>query len=236
MPVTNPDIASLDAFLSRWEAAEYAAEAFVIIGCVGEFIAEFSQIRTQEWRHQLGKISLLVLISALALELGALVRTNALSGQEIARLNGTAADAIARAASAEEKAKGFDSRIADAQRGTAEAQRDAESAKERASKADERASANEREAARLSKLAADEQLARATLESEIQARTMTLKQQQDIVHLGNAVERSFRASLSECTWVAVPTALGRTRWWWRDARRQSAPKARQVKRGSMPPL
>ena len=82
MPVTNSDIVSLDALLSRWEAAEYAAEAFVIVGCVGEFIAEFSQIRTQEWRHQLGKISLLVLISALALELGALVRTNVLSAQE----------------------------------------------------------------------------------------------------------------------------------------------------------
>jgi hypothetical protein len=182
MPVTNSDIVSLDALLSRWEAAEYAAEAFVIVGCVGEFIAEFSQIRTQEWRHQLGKISLLVLISALALELGALVRTNVLSGQEIARLNGTAADAIARAANAEEKARGFDSRIAEAQRGTAEAQRDAESAKERASKADERASANEREASRLSKLAADEQLARARLESEIQPRTMTLRQQQDMAN------------------------------------------------------
>jgi hypothetical protein len=167
MLVTNPDVASLDRLLSSWESAEYIAEAFVILGCVGEFTAEFTDIRTPEWRHQLSKISLLVLIAALAIELGALVRTNGLSGQEIALLNGVAADARTRAANAEGTAKGFDSKIAEARRGTAEAQRDAEIARKDASKADERAAANEKEAARLGKAAEDERLARVKIEEAI---------------------------------------------------------------------
>ena len=142
MLLISPDVALLDRLLSWWEHAEYVAEAFVILGCVGEFTAEFTEINTRDWRHQLSKVSLLVLIAGLAFELGALVRTNGLSGQEIALLNGVAAEARTRAANAESTAKGFDFKIAEAQRGTAEAQRDAETAKERASKANERAAVN----------------------------------------------------------------------------------------------
>jgi hypothetical protein len=173
MLLISSDVASLDGLLSWWENAEYIAEAFVILGCLGEFTAEFTNIRTPGWRHQLSKVSLLVLIAALAFELGALVRTNRLSGQEIALLNGVAADARTRAANAEGTAKGFDSKIAEAQRGTAEAQRDAETAKERASKADERATVNEKEAARLGKLAADESLARVNIEKQLAPRTLS---------------------------------------------------------------
>lgn len=169
---TGSDITSLDGLLSWWEYAEYVAEAFVILGCVGEFTAEFTKIRTEVWRHQLAKISLLVLIAALVFALIALGRTNRLSGQEIALLNGAAADARTRAANAEETAKGFDAKIFEAQRGTAEAQRDAETAKERASEANERAAANEKEAARLSKQAADETLARANIEKQLAPRTL----------------------------------------------------------------
>jgi hypothetical protein len=133
MLITNPDVASLDGLLSWWERVEYVAEGFVILGCVGEFMAEFTGIRTPEWRHQLSKVSLLVLIAALAFELGALGRTNSLSGQEIALLNG--------------KAKEFDSKIAEAQRGTAEAQRDAEIARQDASRLNTRAGKLEKEAA-----------------------------------------------------------------------------------------
>src|SRR5579862_5360846 len=91
-PVTTTT-ESIDALLSWWEWIEYLAEAFVVLGCVGEFVADFTKIRTLEWRHQLSKVSLLVLIAALAIELGALFRTNRLSGQEIAVLNGVAASA-----------------------------------------------------------------------------------------------------------------------------------------------
>ncbi len=124
MLITSPDVSSIDTSLEFWEVIEYLAEGFVILGCVGEYIADFTKYRTEEWRHRLSRFSLLVLTVALAVELSALVRTNALSGQEIALLNTVA--------------KGFDVRIAEAQRGTAEAQRDAASGKERASEADER--------------------------------------------------------------------------------------------------
>jgi hypothetical protein len=103
MLLTSADVASLDSLLSWWEKAEYAAEAFVILGCVGEFIAEFTKIGTQESRHQLSKLSLLVLIAALAIELGALVRTNRLSGQEITLLNSITADAQTQISSARER-------------------------------------------------------------------------------------------------------------------------------------
>jgi hypothetical protein len=180
MLVASSNVASLDQLLSWWEGAEYVGEAFVILGCVGEFTAEFTKIRTPEWRHQLSKISLLILITALAIELGALVRTNSLAGQEIALLNGTSADARIRAANAEATAKGFDSKIAEAQRGTAEAQRDAETAKERASEADERAAINEKEAARLGKAAEDERLARVKIEQQLAPRTLTDSDRQTI--------------------------------------------------------
>jgi hypothetical protein len=180
MLVITSDVGSLDRLLSWWESAEYVAEAFVILGCVGEFIAEFTEIRTLGWRRQLSKISLLVLIAALAIELGALVRTNGLSGREIALLNGIAADARIRAANAEATAKGFDSQIAEAQRVTAEAQREAEIAKEDASKADERAAANEEEAARLGKAAEDEKLARVKIEKQLAPRTLNDSDRQTI--------------------------------------------------------
>src|SRR6202011_568991 len=139
MYLTSSDIALLDGLLSWWENAEYAAEVFVILGCVGEFAVEFTRLGKSGWGHQLSRLSLLVLIAALSFGLIALVRTNHLSGQEIALLNGVAAEARTRAANAEGTAKGFDAKIADAQRGTAEAQRDAETAKQHASEADERA-------------------------------------------------------------------------------------------------
>jgi hypothetical protein len=129
MILTSPSISSLDVLLSWWEVVEYTAEAFVIVGCVGEFIAEFTKIRTPEWRHRLGKLSLLILIAGLTFEFGALVRTNNLSGEEIALLNIEAGHARTNAARFESTAKGLESKIAESQLGMAKAQRDAESAK-----------------------------------------------------------------------------------------------------------
>jgi hypothetical protein len=149
MFVAGADITEIDRLMGVWEIVEYAAEAFVIIGCVGEFVADFTHIKSESWRHQLGRASLIVLIGALGLELVALARTNTLAGREIALLNGIAADAWTRAATAEGTAKGFDAQIAEAKRNTADAQRDAANAKERASKADEHASKNEKDAALL---------------------------------------------------------------------------------------
>jgi hypothetical protein len=172
MLLTSSDVAVLDGLLSWWENAEYIAEAFVILGCMGEFVVEFTRVGKRGWSHQLSRLSLLVLIAALSFGLIALARTNHLSGQEIALLNSVAAEARTRAANAEGTAKGFDSKIADAQRGTAEAQKVAEIAKQHASEADERAAVNEKEAARLGKLAADESLARANIEKQLAPRTL----------------------------------------------------------------
>jgi len=166
MLLSASDVSLLDSALNNWESVEYVAEALVLAGCVGEYFSEFTKIRTERWRSGLGKISLLVLIAGLAIELGALIRTNDLAGKEIAVLNGIAAEAGSHAAVAEGTAKSFDLKIA-------EARKDAEVAKEEAAKANERASVNEREAERLKR----ENL---TLEAEIQPRALTLEQQREI--------------------------------------------------------
>lgn len=173
MLVTSADVASLDALLSWWEWVEYGAEAFVILGCVGEFIAEFTKIKTAEWRHQLSKASLLVLIAALAIELGALVRTNSLSGQEIGLLNGIAADARTSAANAELQVAGA--------KATAEsAKATAKGFEAQIASAKERTAQLEKDAARLEKEAENERLARVKLEAEIEPRTLTLEQQRKL--------------------------------------------------------
>jgi hypothetical protein len=99
---TNPDMASTEALLHRWEVVEYIATGLVILGCAGECVADFTNIRTSEWRHgKLGKASLFVLIAGLALELVALARTNGLSGNEVATLNSETAVARQKQAEAE---------------------------------------------------------------------------------------------------------------------------------------
>ncbi|MGB7760013.1 MAG: hypothetical protein WBL61_09300, partial [Bryobacteraceae bacterium] len=168
MLLITSDVSFLDAALGTWEIVEYIAEGLVLAGCVGEYFSEFTEIRTEEWRGGLGKLSLLILIAGLTVELGALIRTNSLAGQEIALLNGVAADARVRAASAEVTAKGFDLEIAGARK-------DAEVAKEGAAKANERASINEKEAERF-------KYENLKLEAEIQPRALTLEQQRDMGH------------------------------------------------------
>jgi len=130
------DVSSTSTLLTRWEVGEYVSAIIVIVGVIGEFIADFTNICGvqiyQRRKDRLGKLSTLVLLVGLALELFCLARTNSLSGQEIAFLNTVAADARVRAANAEGAAKGFESKIAEAQRGTAEAGRDAEIARKNA--------------------------------------------------------------------------------------------------------
>src|ERR1017187_2529490 len=156
MLLTASEIPSIDAALGSWESVEYAAEAFVILGCVGEFVAEFTRLLPNEpadRRNQCSKVSLLVLIAALAIELVALVRTNVLSGQEIARLGAQAA-----------------SFRADAERSRAaiaSAQTEAAKANERAAKNELEAATLKVEAARLRKTAEDEATARIKVEENV---------------------------------------------------------------------
>jgi hypothetical protein len=79
-----------DARLSLpfWEAVESIATGFVILGAIGEYLAEFRRFpNEQHKREQFAKLSALVLIAGLAVELVGLVRTSQLSGQIIAELN-----------------------------------------------------------------------------------------------------------------------------------------------------
>ena len=78
-----------ETMLARWEYAEYVAVLFVILGVVGEYVADFTNWLTggdEARKRRLGKISTLVLIAALAVELVCLVKTNSTSGQIIASL------------------------------------------------------------------------------------------------------------------------------------------------------
>lgn len=102
-------LGSLAQSASFWEAFEYTAELFVVIGALGEFVTEFGYFPRgdphKELRHRLGKFSAVVLIIALAIELGALVKTNQLSDETIAGLNMQAKTFEKRVAEVKNEAK-----------------------------------------------------------------------------------------------------------------------------------
>ena len=80
-------------WLSFWEFIEYSSEASVAVGCVGEYIAEYTRWRTEEQRHALGRRSLLILILGIGGGLLSLIQTNTLSGKIIESLGEQAAQA-----------------------------------------------------------------------------------------------------------------------------------------------
>jgi hypothetical protein len=101
MILTASDVSSLSTMLSRWEWAEYIAEGFVVLGCLGELVANLGEKWLGERRSKrLERWSTIVLILALMVSLTALVRTNELSGFVIGSLGDRAdkADEKARAA------------------------------------------------------------------------------------------------------------------------------------------
>jgi hypothetical protein len=89
MILTPSEVALLAKMASFWELAEYVSEALVGIGCLGEYIAEYSKWPpkwTDEQRHRLGRRSLILLIVGIGAGLVSLVQTNALSGEVIGSL------------------------------------------------------------------------------------------------------------------------------------------------------
>lgn len=82
-------IVSPESSLAFWEIVEYIAEAVVIIGAAGEGLGEFTNLlgakECSERKDRILRISTIVLIIGLAVELGGLIRTNDLSGQIVAR-------------------------------------------------------------------------------------------------------------------------------------------------------
>src|SRR5581483_467543 len=84
MILTPLEIDSISKSLDWWERAEYIFALLVTVACAGEYIADFTNWLTaglEERKRKLAKRSTLLLISALALELLCLVRTNQLSGR-----------------------------------------------------------------------------------------------------------------------------------------------------------
>jgi len=87
MILTDSEVESLKAALNCWERFGYVSTAIVFIGCVGEFIAEFTSLpKTEGSKHKLARLSLIVLIFGIAGELLSTVRTSQLSGQLIANI------------------------------------------------------------------------------------------------------------------------------------------------------
>jgi hypothetical protein len=85
MTLIASDISSLSESLSHWELAEYIFEAFVIIACVGELVADLATLPESRKKH-LERASTMLLVVALTLELICLIRTNELSGNVIGSL------------------------------------------------------------------------------------------------------------------------------------------------------
>lgn len=85
--------------MSAWECGEYIAEIVVIIGCVGEYLAEFTDRLTggiETRKRRLSRLSLLILIIGLAVGLASLMGATITSGREIAALNVKASEANER--------------------------------------------------------------------------------------------------------------------------------------------
>jgi hypothetical protein len=136
----------------------------VIIGVIGETISDFGTFPDskagREQKDLIGKLSSIILILGLALELFAAARTNQLSDEVIGDLESQSSHTLTALGSAIERASGADERAGIAERKAGEAN-------ERASKNEREAAALRRQAAGLTKTAEDERLARAKIEEKL---------------------------------------------------------------------
>lgn len=99
------DVASLKSALTFWEWVGYISTAIVFLGCVGEFVAEFTPVRkSAACKDWVSRLSLIVLIAGIAGELVGEVRVSQLSGQITANIEESAGDAALRAGEAEASA------------------------------------------------------------------------------------------------------------------------------------
>ena len=104
MIFTASDVLSLSRSLHRWEIAEYVFEAFVVLACVGEMVADLGERWLGERRkRRVERLSTILLIVALSVSLICLVRTNELSGSVIGSLGDEALAAESKARSALDK-------------------------------------------------------------------------------------------------------------------------------------
>lgn len=149
MIFTASDVSSLATSLEHWEWAEYASCALVALGCTGEYLAEFTDCWTggpKDRQDRLAKRSTLLLISALALELICLVKTNSISGMLIGSLSDKARAAETKAQSAFDKSALAEDKAGNASTVAGDALTDSKTAKDAAGKAQEKVDAVARRA------------------------------------------------------------------------------------------
>jgi hypothetical protein len=98
MIFTSSDVWSLSQSLHRWEIGEYVSEAFVILACAGEMVADLGEHWLGERRRRrVERLSTMLLVAALSMSLICLVRTNELSGVVIGSLGDKAEEADKKA-------------------------------------------------------------------------------------------------------------------------------------------
>jgi hypothetical protein len=198
------EILSPDMILARWEYGEYASAFIVILGVVGEFLAEFTNVwgvrDSRDRRDRLGKKSTLILIVGLVAELVCLVSTNIVSGRIIASLGQQTAEAIATA-------KGFESQIADSNARVKSAEAQVASANASSRDAVVKVAEANARAAEARSMAEAERLERIRLQAIVAPRSLSLDQQQQIA---NALRRfaSHRVSISSYGMDGEGAALG----------------------------
>ena len=96
------EISALESLAELWERVDYIGLFLVFVGVIVESLVEFtSLIKSSFWKPRIGKISALVLIVGLALELMASSRLSVINRQVVGILYAQVADAKKCAAHAE---------------------------------------------------------------------------------------------------------------------------------------
>jgi hypothetical protein len=177
MVPTDSEVGSLKAALNCWEWFGYISTAIVFVGCVGEFVAEFTSLpKTKDSGHKLARLSLIVLLVGIAGELLSTVRTSQLSGLVIANIED-------RAGKAEQKAGEANDRASVNEKEAERLRKDAEGFKLDIARANERAATAGRQAAEANQVAESERLARVNLQKELQPRRLTTAQKEKVTSL-----------------------------------------------------
>jgi hypothetical protein len=171
---------SVESLLAFWEVAEYIGTTIVVLGVIGELIAEHDWPKDEVKRKRLTRYSTWILIAGLAIEAAALVRSNQLSGHLIAELHRETESARAAAKGFERDIAAANARAKKSEASIADAGRLASLGKAEAAKANERAAKAEKEAARLNKVAEEERLSRIRIEERLRPRRLSPLQKEAI--------------------------------------------------------
>jgi hypothetical protein len=136
MIFTASDVSSVSQSLQRWDWAEYISEAFVILACAGELVADLGENWLGEKRKKhLERRSTILLVAALSVSLICLVRTNELSGNVIGSLGDKADEADTKAKKSIEDSSTALSQAKDALTKSGEAEDSSGRAEDKAEKA-----------------------------------------------------------------------------------------------------